>query len=39
MQDVDLASDIMFSLKEMFGKQGRSTRQDTMRLPLNTRMA
>ena len=25
MQDVELASDIMLSLKEMFGEQGRST--------------
>ena len=39
MQDVELASDIMLSLKEMFGEQGRSARQDTMRLILNTKMA
>nr|XP_023920003.1 uncharacterized protein LOC112031546 [Quercus suber] len=39
MQDVEPASDIMFSLKEMFGEQGRSARQDTMRLLLNTKMA
>ena len=26
MQDVELASDIMLSLKEMFGEQGRSAR-------------
>ena len=39
MQDVELASDIMFSLKEMFGEQVRSTKQDTMRLLLNTKMA
>ena len=39
MQDVELDSDIMLSLKEMFGEQGRSTRQDTMRLILNTKMA
>ena len=31
MQDVELASDIMLSLKEMFGEQGRSVRQETMR--------
>ena len=31
MQDVELASDIMLSLKEMFGEQGRSARQETMR--------
>ena len=29
----------MFSLKEIFGEQGRSARQDTMRLILNTKMA
>ena len=39
MQDVELASDIVLSLKEMFGEQGRSARQDTMRLILNTKMA
>ena len=39
MQDVELASDIMLSLKEMFGEQGRSARQDTMKLILNTKMA
>ena len=39
MQDVELASDIMFSLKEMFGEQGHSARQDTVRLLLNTKMA
>ena len=38
MQDVELASNIMLSLKEMFGEQGRSTRQDTMRFILNTKM-
>ena len=31
MQDVELASDIMLSLKEMFGEQGRSARQETMK--------
>ena len=39
MQDVELASDIMLSLKEMFGEQGRSTRQETMRQIYNTKMA
>ncbi|XP_075636736.1 uncharacterized protein LOC142608972 [Castanea sativa] len=39
MEDMELASDIMFSLKEMFGEQGHSTRQDTIRLLLNTKMA
>ena len=39
MQDVELASNIMLSLKEMFGEQGRSTRQDTLRFILNTKMA
>ena len=39
MQDVELTSDIMFSLKEMFGEQVRSAKQDTMRLILNTKMA
>ena len=39
MQDVELALDIMFSLKEMFGEQGRSARQDTMMLLLNTKMS
>ena len=36
---MELASDIMLSLKEMFGEQGRLARQDTMRLILNTKMA
>ena len=31
MQDVELASDIMHSLKEMFGEQGRYARQETIR--------
>ena len=39
MQDVELASDIMLSLKEMFGEQGRLARQGTIRLILNTKMA
>ena len=39
MQDVKLTSDIMYSLKEMFGEQGCSTRKDTIRLLLNTKMA
>ena len=38
MQDVELTSDIMLSLKEMFGEQGRSTRQETMRQIYNTKM-
>ena len=39
MYDVELASNVMFSLKEIFGEQGRFARQDTMRLLLNTKMA
>ena len=39
MQDVELASDIMLSLKEMFGEQGHSTGQETMRQIYNTKMA
>ena len=39
MQDVELASYIRLSLKQMFGEQGRSTRKDTMRLILNTKVA
>ena len=38
MQDVEPASDIMLSPKEMFGEQDRSARQDTMRILLNTKM-
>ena len=38
MQDVELASDIMLSLKEMFGEHGRA-RQETMRQIYNTKMA
>ncbi|XP_057459282.1 uncharacterized protein LOC130749944 [Actinidia eriantha] len=32
------ARDIMLNLKEMFGEQGRSARQDVMRNLLNTKM-
>ena len=39
MQDVELASDIMLSLKEMFGQQGHSARQETMRQIYNIKMA
>ena len=39
MHDITLASDIMLSLKEMFGIQGRSARQEIMRTLLNTQMA
>ena len=39
MQDVGLASNIMLSLKEMFGEQDRSARQETMRQIYNTKMA
>ena len=39
MQDVELASDIILSLKEMFGEQGRSVRQETMRQIYNSKMA
>ena len=39
MQDVELASNIMLSLKEMFSEQGHLARQDTMRLILNTKMS
>ena len=38
MQDVELASDLMLSLKEMFGEQGCSARQETMRQIYNTKM-
>ena len=38
MQDVELALDIMLSLKEMFGEQGRFARQETMRKIYNTKM-
>ena len=37
MQDVELASDIMLSLKEMFGEQGRSATQETIRQIYNTK--
>ena len=39
MQDVELALDIMLSLKEMFGEQGYSARQKNMRQIYNTKMA
>ena len=38
MQDVELALDLMLSLKEMFGEQGCSARQETMRQIYNTKM-
>ena len=38
MQDVELVSDIMLSLKEMFGEQGYSARQETIRQIYNTKM-
>ena len=38
MRDVELASNIMLSLNEMFGEQGRSARQETMRQIYNTKM-
>ena len=38
MQDVELALDIMLSLKEMFGEQRRFARQETMRHIYNTKM-
>ena len=39
MQDVELASDIMLSLKKMFGKQGCSAMQETIRQIYNIKMA
>ena len=39
MKNVEVALDIMLSLKEMFGEQGRSARQETMRQIYNTKMA
>ena len=39
MQDVELVSDIMLSLKEMFGEQGYFARQETIRQIYNTKMA
>ena len=39
MQDVELASDIMLILKEMFGEQGHSAWQETIRQIYNTKMA
>ena len=38
MQNVELASDIMLSLKEMFGEQGCFARQETMRKIYNAKM-
>ena len=38
MRDVGLASDIMLSLKEMFGEQAHSAWQETMRKIYNTKM-
>ena len=38
MPDVELASDIMLSLKEMFGEQGYSVRQETMRQIYNVQL-
>ena len=38
MQDVELGLDIMLCLKEMFGEQGRSVRQETIRQIYNTKM-
>ena len=39
MQDVGLASDIILSLKEMFGEQGRYAKQETIRQIYNTILA
>ena len=39
IQDIELVSDIMLSLKEIFGEQSRSARQETMRHIYNTKMA
>ena len=39
MQDVGLASDIMLSLKKMFGEQGHFARQETMRQIYRAKMA
>ena len=38
MQDVGLVSDIILSLREMFGEQGCSARQETIRQIYNTKM-
>ena len=38
MQDVDLVSDIMLSLKEMLGEQDRLAKQETIRQIYNTKM-
>ena len=37
--DIGLVSDIMLSLKEIFGEQGHSARQETMRQIYNIKMA
>ena len=39
MKDVELPLDIMLSLKKMFGEQGRSARQETIKQIYNTKMA
>ena len=38
MQNVELASNVMLSLKEMFGVQGHSVRQENMRQIYNTKI-
>ena len=38
MQDVELASNIVLSLKEMFGEQGYFARQENIRQIYNTKM-
>ena len=38
MQNVELVSDIMLSLKDMFGEQCHFARQETMRQIYNTKM-
>ena len=38
MQDAELASDIMLSLKEMLGEQYRLAKQETIRQIYNTKM-
>ena len=38
MQDVELASDIMLSLKETLGEQDRLAKQETIRQIYNTKM-
>ena len=39
IQNVGLVLDIVLSLKKMFGEQGRSTRQETVRKIYNIKMA